>query len=98
MVYNDQKTWENVSNAGGSVARDVIAVLNRALNEYNEWQSFRAGRTNAQIATDLGETGILEADVAALDSCFSAGLALYNYADNSTPTQADYFFSLRKFS
>lgn len=98
MVYNEQKTWENVSTSGGSIARDLIAVLNRALNEYNEWQSFRAGRTNAQIATDLAETGIVEADVAALDSCFAAGLALFNYANNGTPTQSDYLFSLRKFS
>ena len=95
MAYNGDLTWLNVSNRGGSVARQLIDSLNRALNEYEEWQSFRAGRTNAQIATALSRT---ETEVAELDSCFAAGLALFNYADNATPTQSDYFFSLRKFS
>ena len=95
MPYDGDLTWTNLSDRGGSVARDIIASLNRGLNEYNEWQSFRAGRTNAQIATAVSRT---ETEIAELDACFAAGLAMYNYADNQTPTQSDYFFSMRKFS
>lgn len=95
MVYNGDITWADVSNTAGSVGRDVIQVLERGLREYNEWQSFRAGRTNVQIATALSRT---ETEISELDSAYAAYKAIYDYANNQTPTQSDYFFSIRKFS
>lgn len=63
--------------------------------QYNEWQSFRAGRTNATIAGVLGKT---ETQVAEMDACFAALKSLYDQANNQVVAQGDYFFSLRKFS
>ena len=70
-------------------------ILN-GLEGYNEWQSFRASRTNAQIATALGRT---ESEVAELDAAFSAIKEIHDFANNvASPTQGDRFFAIRKFS
>ncbi len=95
MTYNADKTWNDVSFLAGNIASSIIGILMNGNNAYLEWQSFRAGRTNAQIATDLSRT---ETEIAELDSCFSAFLALHNYANNQTPFQSDYYYSMRKFS
>jgi hypothetical protein len=95
MTYNADMTWIQVSGVAGNYARILISALTEGQKAYDEWQSFRAGRTNLEIATALSVT---EAAVADLDSCYSAMLAVYNYADNQTPAQGDYFYSLRKFS
>lgn len=95
MAYNDDKTWADLSRDVGIGSNTLITTLVEGQNKYNEWQSFRAGRTNTEIATALGVT---DADVANMDSCYSAMLALYNYANNQTPFQSDYLYSLRLFS
>jgi lipid-binding SYLF domain-containing protein len=95
MTYNDDLTWEDLSKIAGQQASDLISVLLSAMNNYNEWQSFRAGRTNATIATALGKT---ETQIAEIDACFVAFIELYNTANNSPPYQSDRFYSMRKFS
>lgn len=95
MAYNDDLTWDDVANKAGSRGNDLISALLQGQREYDEWQSFRAGRTNAQIATALSRT---ETEVAELDSCYSAFKALNDYANNQTPSQSDYYFSMRKFT
>lgn len=96
MTYNADKTWENLSSRAGAGARDMITTLTAGQDNYQEWQSFRAGRTNAQIATDLGRA---EAEIADMDACHAAFLELFNFADNDpNPTAGDRFFSMRKFS
>ena len=89
------ETFDTLEKLAGSYARSIITQLNQGLNAYKEWQNFRAGRTNLEIATALSVT---ETEIADLDACFAALLKLYDYADNQVPTQADYFYSLRKFS
>jgi hypothetical protein len=73
----------------------LISVLLSANNNYNEWESFNAGRTNAEIATALGKT---ETQVAELAACFAAFLELYNAANGAATSTADRFYSMRKFS
>lgn len=102
MAYNGDKTWEDLSGRAGSGARNVISALTQGVDHYNEWQSFRAGRTNAQIAAALplkqnGDT-VTEAEVADMDSCYAAMLSIDSFANNGVEPQGDYFFSLRKFS
>ncbi len=95
MTYNDDLTWTDLSKIAGQQAADLISTLLSAMNNYNEWQSFRAGRTNAEIATVLGKT---ETQVAELDACFAAFLDLYNAANNVATSTTDRFYSMRKFS
>lgn len=94
MAYTEEMTWANVVQKGTRASNIMRSALNDGLRLYNEWQSFRAGRTNAQIATALSQT---EADVAALDACISACKDLYDCANNVAVSQSDRFFSLRKF-
>ena len=95
MTYNADKTWENLAADAGYFAKSYIQILSNGNDAYNEWQSFRAGRTNLEIATALGRT---EAEVAEMDASYSAMKLIYDYANNQTPTQSDYLYSLRKFS
>lgn len=95
MTYNDDLTWTDLSKIAGQQAADLISTLLSANNNYNEWQSYRAGRTNAQIATVLGKT---ETQVAEMDACFAAFLEIYNAANNVAVSQSDRLYSMRKFS
>lgn len=95
MTYNPDKTWDVLAREAGGFAKTLIQVLVNGEEAYNEWQSFRAGRTNLEIATALSRT---ETEVAELDACYAALKMLYDYANNQTPSQSDYFYSLRKFS
>ena len=94
MAY--QTSWALESNAATYHAKAVIRTLNEALEKYMDWQTFRAGRTNAQIAVALGRD---EADIAALDSCFSAFKEMYDFANNvASPSQSDRYYSMRLFT
>lgn len=96
MTYNGDLTWNDLSYKAGQNAANMIAILTAALNEYNRWQSFRAGRTNMQIAKDLGKT---EDSIAELDACYAAFKELYDYANNQIGEyQNDRLYSMRKFS
>lgn len=94
-TYNGDLTWEDNSNRAGRAARGLLAALSTGVELYNEWQSFRGGRTNAQIATALSRT---EAEIADLDSCFAACLTVHSFTNNGAEPQGDYDFALRKFS
>lgn len=93
--YNNDLSWDTLARKCHDPADQLIRHMLNGLNAYNEWQSFRGGRTNAEIATALSRT---ETEVAEMDSAFSALKAIYDYANNQTPSQSDYLYSLRKFS
>ena len=95
MTYNDDFTWSDLSKIAGQQAADMTTQLTSGLVSYNEWQSFRAGRTNAAIATVLGKT---ETNIAEMDACFGAIKELYDAANNVAISQSDRFYSMRKFS
>jgi len=95
MTYNDDLTWTDLSKIAGQQAADLISTLTDGLNNYNEWQSFRAGRSNTDIATALGKT---DTQIAEMDACFSAIKELYDAANNVLVAQSDRFYSMRKFS
>lgn len=95
MTYNDDLTWADLSKIAGQQAADLISTLTSGLVNYNEWQSFRAGRTNADIATALGKT---TTQIAEMDACFATFLELYNAANNVATSTSDRFYSMRKFS
>ena len=94
MTYNEDHTWDSLSRMLSAACRQATT----ALVEWNElrkrWGSFRAGRNDATIATALGKA---EADVTAMRKAFVALEELHDYANNQTPTQADYLSDLRKF-
>jgi hypothetical protein len=95
MAYNVDLTWTQLTSDAGFHARTYLQVLTNGNDAYNEWQSFRAGRTNLEIATALGRT---EIEVADMDAAYAALKLIYDYGNNQVPAQADYFYSLRKFS
>ena len=95
MAYDLELTWENIVGILSGSAGNIERNLYDGLRLYWSWQTFRAGRTNLEIATALGKN---ELDIAKADSCFAAMKALYDYADNQTPVQSDYFYSMRQFS
>ena len=96
MAYVNEMTWDRWAGMAASLAQHMINSLNNGLEQYLNWQTFRAGRTNAEIATALGKT---EADIAALDAVYGAVKELYDYADNDSGVyQADRFYQFRIFS
>jgi len=95
MAYNADLTWVQLTAGAGFHSKTYLQVLTNGNEAYNEWQSFRAGRTNLEIATALGRT---ETEVAEMDAAYAALKLLYDYGNNQVPTQSDYFYSLRKFS
>lgn len=95
MTYNADLTWDDLSRIAGTAARAQITTAQEAKKQYDEWQSFRAGRTNAAIATALART---EAEIANMDSCFAVGSDLENFYSNVAVGQSDRYYSLRQFS
>ena len=93
--FNNDLNFDTLARHAHDHARQLIKSMNDGVNAYNEWQSFRAGRTNAEIATALLRT---ETEIGEMDACFSALKLIYDYANNQTPSQSDYLYSLRKFS
>lgn len=95
MVYNDDATWADLSKLASQAAANMIANLIEGKALYDKFQSFKNGRTNAQMAVVLAKT---EAQVADLSNCFAVLNELYNAADNQATYTGDRFYSLRKFS
>ena len=95
MSYNNDKTWAELASDAGQMARQEIDTIDRGLHFYNEWISFQAGRTNAEIATVLGRT---ETEVAELAACFAGFKTAHDAMNNIAITQGDHYFALRKFS
>jgi hypothetical protein len=93
MPYTE--TWGSLTGKAEQHARSTIRILNENLEAYNDWQTFRGGRSNADIATALGVT---ETDVANMDACFSAFKAIYDHANNVSPSQGDRFYAMRIFA
>jgi len=95
VTYNPNLTWAMLEGIAGNHARILISTLYDSKRAYDEWQSFRGGRTDGEIATALGKD---VTDIQNIDACFAAMIMQYNYADNQTPVQGDYFYALRLFS
>ena len=96
-MYNDDLTWAKLADIAAAGAETMINALIHGLELYNEWQSFRAGRTNAQIAAAPG-IGKSETQVAEMDACFAALKELHDCASNMAVSTGDRFYSMRKFS
>jgi hypothetical protein len=94
-MYNDDMAWADLSRIASNQAANLNTALIIGNEQYNEWLSFQAGRTNLAIATALGKT---ETQVAELAACFAAFKALYDKANNQVVAQGDYLYALRKFS
>jgi hypothetical protein len=96
MAYDPDTGWSVWSRQAEMGAREVIDKLTRHIEVYNEWQTFREGRSDSDIASAMGRT---ETEVADLDSCFAAFKEIYDFADNvASPTQGDRLYSMRRFS
>lgn len=95
MTYNASKTWSDLDKECSNASVSMKNCILRGKDLYDEWQSFRDNRTNAQIATALSVT---ETQVADMDSAYSALWHIWNFAGNGTPTQGNYLYALRVFS
>lgn len=94
-MYNADWSWPDWSRQAEMFARPMVERLIMGEELYNRWQNYRAGRTNAQLATALGRT---ETEVSELDAAFAALHTLYQCANNVDVSQSDYLYSLRKFA
>lgn len=100
-MYNGDLKWTDLAQRAGATAETLQEALLHGLAEYNEWQSFRAGRTNQQIATALTALGpgtVTEGQVAELDACFAGLKDLHDCANNVDVAQGDRYFAFRVFS
>ncbi len=97
MPYNDDTLWVDWVRVLEQHGRNLLATIAEGRRRgYDEWQSFRAGRTDAQIATALART---ESEIAEMDAAFGGFLHCENYLTNNTPaTGQDHAFSFRKFT
>jgi hypothetical protein len=96
MPYDPDTGWSTWARLAESHASNAIRFLREWEEMYNDWQTFRASRTDAQIATDLGKD---EAEIADLDSCFAAFSEIMDFANNvASPTQGDRLYALRRFA
>lgn len=97
MPYNDDTAWTDWVRLAEQNGKALMQqIRDSKARGYDEWQSFRAGRTNAQIATALGRA---ESEIAEMDSAFSAFLHVENYLTNNSPaTGQDHAYNLRVFT
>ena len=95
MTYNGDQTWITLASSAAASAETLKESLIHGLDAYNEWQSFRAGRSNAAIAAALT---VAAGQVAEMDACFAALKELYDCANNVAVSQGDRLFSMRVFS
>jgi glutaredoxin 2 len=95
MTYNDDETWENLSKLTTQTVTDTIYNLNNCHEAYQKWLSFKAGRTNAEVATALSKT---ETQIANMDACLQALGELWYAANNVSIDQGNRMASFRLFS
>jgi len=101
MAYNADKTWDTLANEIQPKAEALLTAIREGKAAYEEWQSVRDARTDADIATALTALGrpTSEAEVAEMDAAFAAFDSIQRYLDNDTPPAGlNQGFSLRKFS
>lgn len=101
MTYNGDMKWADLAGIASAGAEIMKEALLHGRDLYDEWQSFRAGRTDAQIATALTTLGpgtITSGMVAEMDACFAAFKELNDCANNVATSTLDRFYSMRKFS
>ena len=99
MPYDGDMTWADLSRIAERNARELKREIRNGKEAYREWLSFRDGRNDATITTDLGGLPLVEADVTALRLCFKAMDEIADFADNvASPVQGDRYAALRKFS
>lgn len=56
MPYNGDMTWDDLKRDAERQGKAAFINTEAQIRGYDEWQSFRAGRTNTQIAMALGIT------------------------------------------
>ncbi len=102
MGYNADKIWEAHIGEIEPVAKALLVSIREGKALYDEWQSFRNARSDADIATDmtaLGGRTVVESEVAELDAAFAVFDSVQRYLDNDTPPAGiNQGFSLRVFS
>jgi hypothetical protein len=102
MAYNVDKIWEAHVGELEPVATTLMSAIRDGKALYDEWQSFRNARTDADIATDMTAAGgrsVTASEIADMDAAFSAFDSIMRYLDNDTPPSGiDQGFALRVFS
>ncbi len=102
MAYNDLKTFDQLVADFEPKGAALLKAIREGKGAFDEWQSFRNARTNADIATALTTTtgrSITTANVADMDAAFGAFDSMKRYLDNDTPPAGiDQGFALRVLS
>jgi hypothetical protein len=95
MAYLPDLTWTDLVRNCEIACRNEMNTREESLRQYDLWQRFRAGRTNAQIATALSKT---ETEIGEMDAAFAVFKTIHDFANNvASPTQGDRYYSLRQF-
>lgn len=99
MAYNEDIGWDPWATYGEAGCESLYQAISDMKKRYDRWQSFRAGRSDADIAAAFGDLGRVtqEADVAAMDAMFAVGADAWNFLNNVAVATSDRWFSMRKF-
>lgn len=97
MVYNPDKTWDDLSRSAARYTRVLLNALDEGAAGYREWTDFLDGRGASTVATGLGRSAT---EVNEMIDAYDALDLINNYAQgNSTSTSTTNFKKqLRKFS
>lgn len=101
MSYNEDLEWEPLAQYLEAGLENFHQALEDMKKRYDRWQSYRAGRTNADLAAVFGvrvsgET-TQESDVADMDAAYAVGADGDNFLNNGDVATSDRWFSMRKF-
>lgn len=96
MAYNADMTWNDLVRLLSIKNKSTMSAVREGNAEYLEFQSFRAGRSDLQIAIDLAKD---EADIANMTSSFAGHLAMRQFMENDgAALGTDHAFNFRLFS
>lgn len=102
MSYNADQRWPDLVYLLAANAGPVKTALINAREAFEEWISFRAGRSDAQIAADLtaqGDRTVLESEIAAMNNAFYGLLYAHQFATGEgNPPLSNWFSDWRKFT
>lgn len=99
-MYNADVKWADEATQLSTIAARMRDALYTGHMLYDEWQNYRAGRSNADIATALSTVSrtVTSEEVAEMDAAYAGFEQLYKFATNQTAQTGDWMYSIRKFS
>lgn len=84
--YSREMTWYDWQYMAATLAQNTINQINDHHAHAQKFAAYIYGKTDAQVATDLG---VIEAKVADLRNCMAVFTDLYNCLNNVAVTTSD---------